>query len=70
MKISGLILVVLGILALLYQGFTYTREKPFLKVGPIEARERETRTVPISPILGVIAVVGGGLLIYGGARQR
>jgi hypothetical protein len=70
MKISGLILVVLGMLALIYQGFTYTHEKQFLKVGPIEARERETRTVPISPILGVIAIVGGGLLIYGGARQR
>jgi len=70
MKIAGFILLVLGVLAVIYQGISYTHEKQFLKVGPIQAQKKETSTIPISPIFGVIAIVGGGLLIYGAERQR
>ena len=66
MKAAGLILVILGILALVYQGITYTHDKQVLKVGPISAHEQETQTVPIPPILGVVAILGGGaMFIYG-----
>lgn len=66
MKAAGLVLVILGILALVYQGFTYTHERQVLKVGPISAQKKETQTVPIPPILGVVAILGGaGLLVYG-----
>lgn len=70
MKAAGFILVVLGILALVYQGVTYTHHKQILKLGPIDAEKKETSTIPIPPILGVIAIVGGGaLLIYGGEKR-
>lgn len=70
MKAAGFVLIILGMLALIYQGITYTHEKQFLKVGPIQAQKKETNTIPISPIFGVIAIVGGGLLVYGAERQR
>ena len=70
MKAAGFVLIILGMLALIYQGITYTHEKQFLKVGPIQAQKQETNTIPISPIFGVIAIVGGGLLVYGAERQR
>ena len=69
MKAAGLVLVILGILALVYQGVTYTHHKQILKMGPIDAERKVTSTIPIPPILGVIAIVGGGaLLLYGGKR--
>ena len=70
MKAAGLILVILGILALIYQGVSYTHERQVLKVGPISAQKQETQTIPIPPVLGVIAIVGGAaLLIYGSKNQ-
>lgn len=71
MKAAGLVLVILGILALVYQGITYTHHKQILKVGSITAQRKETSTIPIPPIAGVILIVGGGaLLIFGGSGKR
>ena len=63
----GLALVVLGIVALVYQGFTYTTHKRVLDVGPIQATKEGHKTIPLPPVLGVIALVGGIVLI---ARDR
>jgi len=63
----GLALVVLGVLALVYQGFTYTTHKRVLDVGPVQATKEEHKTIPLPPVLGVIALVGGIVLI---ARDR
>jgi hypothetical protein len=63
----GLALVVLGILALVYQGFTYTTHKRVLDVGPVQATKEEHKTIPLPPVLGAIALVGGIVLI---ARDR
>ena len=63
----GLALVVLGILALVYQGFTYTTHKRVLDVGPVQATKEEHKSIPLPPVLGVIALVGGIVLI---ARDR
>ncbi|HSC46300.1 MAG TPA: hypothetical protein VLC94_10725 [Candidatus Acidoferrum sp.] len=63
----GLALVVLGILALVYQGFTYTTHKKVVDIGPIQATKSEHNTIPLPPILGVIALIGGVVLI---ARDR
>jgi hypothetical protein len=59
MKPLGLILVVLGVLALMYQGFTYTTHKKVLDVGPIQATKEEHHSVPLPPILGALALIGG-----------
>ncbi len=59
----GLALVVLGILALVYQGVSYTTQKKVVDIGPIQATKQEHKTIPLPPILGAIALVGGIVLI-------
>ena len=61
--IVGIVLVVLGILALAYGGITYTREKTVIDLGPIEARAETRETIPLPPVLGAAAVVGGIVLL-------
>jgi hypothetical protein len=63
MKPLGVILVVLGVLALVYQGFTYTTQKKVLDVGPIQATKQEHHTVPVPPILGALALIGGVVIL-------
>jgi uncharacterized membrane protein YidH (DUF202 family) len=63
MKIVGIVLVVVGILALAYQGITYTTHKKVLDIGPIQATKEERNTIPIPPILGVLALVGGVVIL-------
>ncbi len=63
MKALGLILVVLGVLALIYQGFSYTTRKKVLDVGPIQATKEEHHSVPLPPILGALALIGGVVIL-------
>jgi hypothetical protein len=58
-SVLGIVLVVLGILALAYQGFTYTVPKKAVDVGPIHVTKDEHHTVPLPPILGALALIGG-----------
>jgi uncharacterized membrane protein YidH (DUF202 family) len=59
----GLILIVLGIVGVAYGGITYTRRREIARVGPLQVTAREERTIPISPILGGVAIVAGVALI-------
>jgi hypothetical protein len=63
MKPLGVILVILGVLALVYQGFTYTTQKKVLDVGPIQATKEEHHNVPLPPILGVLSLIGGVVIL-------
>ncbi len=63
MKPLGVILIILGVLALVYQGFTYTTQKKVLDVGPIQATKEEHHTVPLPPILGALALIGGVVVL-------
>ena len=66
----GIVLVVLGVLALAYQGFTYTRQERVLDIGPVHATAEKHERVPIPPVVGGLVLAGGiGLLLLGG-RQR
>jgi uncharacterized membrane protein YidH (DUF202 family) len=67
-KTLGVVLIVLGVLALAYGGFTYTHEKKVVDLGPIQASRKETNTVPLPPILGVVAILGGGVLLFTGRK--
>jgi uncharacterized membrane protein YidH (DUF202 family) len=69
MKVIGVVLVVAGALALVYGGINYSRQRTILDVGPIKATTTEHRKFPVSPILGVIAVIGGILLVMTPARR-
>jgi drug/metabolite transporter (DMT)-like permease len=69
MKIAGIVLIVLGILALVYQGFSYTTHKKVLDIGPIQATKEEHNTIPIPPILGVLALIGGVVILASDRRS-
>src|ERR1700757_4194513 len=68
-SLAGLVLIVLGVIALAYQGITYTTQKKFLDVGPIQATKTEHKTIPLPPIFGGIALVGGIVLMMVGAKE-
>jgi hypothetical protein len=63
MKRLGFAAVILGILALIYGGFSYSRERTVLDLGAFKATATERHDFPISPIVGGIAIVGGLLLM-------
>lgn len=69
MKIVGIILIALGILALVYQGFTYTQTKQDAKIGPLEIQHQETHDVPVPPIVGAVCIVAGAAALFAGARK-
>jgi uncharacterized membrane protein YidH (DUF202 family) len=70
MKIAGIVLIVLGVVALAYGGFSYTREKKVIDLGPVQATTKTRETVPVPPLLGVAAIVGGIAILVVGARKR
>jgi hypothetical protein len=59
----GLILVVLGLIGVAYGGITYTQRREVARVGPVQVTAREERTIPISPIVGGVAILAGVALI-------
>lgn len=65
----GIILIVLGIFALAYQGISYTKHQKVLDVGPLHATKDTPKTIPLPPILGGLAMVGGIVLIAVGSKQ-
>jgi hypothetical protein len=67
--VTGVLLIVLGVAALVYQGFTYTSRETVLDIGPLHATAERERTVPLPPVLGIIAVAGGVVLLFTGARK-
>jgi len=66
---AGIVLIVLGAVALAYQGITYTTHKKVLDIGPLQATTTEHKTIPMPPILGGIAVVAGLALLISGGRH-
>lgn len=68
-SIVGILLIILGVIALAYQGITYTTHKKVLDVGPLQATKEEHKTIPLPPIVGAIALVGGVALVYAGGRN-
>jgi drug/metabolite transporter (DMT)-like permease len=69
MKIVGILLIIAGVIALVYGGFSYTTKKKDVDVGPLQVSHKQNHTVPLPPILGVVAIIGGGALVYFGARK-
>jgi hypothetical protein len=63
MKAMGFVLIVLGVLALVYGGISYSRQRTVLDMGPIKATATEQHNIPLSPIVGGIAIVSGLLLM-------
>ena len=68
MKIAGILLIVAGLVALVYGGFSYTSQKKAVDMGPIQIETKERHSLPVPPVLGILAIVGGGVLIYFGGK--
>ena len=65
----GIILIIIGIAALAYQGFTYTTTEKAVDLGPIQINTEREHTIPLPPIVGGIALIGGiALLVVGGKK--
>jgi uncharacterized membrane protein len=64
----GIALIVLGIVAFAYQGITYTSREKIIDVGPIQATADTQKTIPLSPLLGGLVLVGGIALVVVGAK--
>lgn len=64
----GVVLIILGIAALIYQGFSYTKREEVLDIGPIEATKEKTETIPVPPIVGGLMLVGGVALVIASSR--
>jgi hypothetical protein len=66
----GILLIVLGALALAYQGINYTREKKVIDVGSVHLTKETHEQIPLPPIVGGLALVGGVVLLVMGARSK
>jgi len=69
MKIAGIVLIIAGVAALLYGGITWTTQKKAVDLGPVQVNKTEHHSVPLPPLLGVVAIVGGGALLFFGAKE-
>jgi hypothetical protein len=69
LMILGIALLVLGVISLAYQGLTYTTREKVLEVGPIKATKETERTIPLPPVLGGIALIGGVVMVVAAARR-
>lgn len=67
--IAGILLVVAGAIALAYQGITYTTTEKILDIGPIQATTETEKTIPLPPVVGGLALVGGVIVLALGARR-
>ena len=69
MKIGAIVLIAAGVLALAYGGFSYTREKKVIDIGPIQATAKTHETVPIPPLIGAAAIAGGIVMLVMSSRK-
>jgi hypothetical protein len=66
----GFLLIILGAIALAFEGISYTKKKETVRVGPIGATVEQRETIPMSPVLGGVALVAGIALVIAGRRGR
>jgi len=71
LMLIGLVLVILGVLALGYQGVAYiTTRDTVARIGPLEVQADRTRAVPLWPILSVAGLVAGILCMIAGSNRK
>jgi hypothetical protein len=69
-KTLGIILIALGLIGLIWGGFSYTTRQKVADIGPLHASRDKTHTVPLPPIVGAVSLAGGvALLVAGKSRD-
>ncbi len=66
----GIVLIIVGAVALAYQGITYTTREKVLDIGPLEATKKTEKTIPLPPIIGGVALAAGIVLVVTGVRKK
>lgn len=69
MKIIGIVLLVIGVLALVYGGISYSRNRTVLQMGSMSVTATEHKTIPIPAVAGVVVLIGGVALLVVGKRR-
>jgi hypothetical protein len=67
--VIGIILIVLGIAALAYQGITYTTREKVIDLGPIQMTAEKEKTIPLPPIVGGLALIAGTVMLIMGSKK-
>lgn len=67
--VIAIALIALGIVAFAYQGITYKTTEKAIDLGPIQVSAEKTHTIPLPPIVGVVALVGGILMLIKGRNR-
>jgi hypothetical protein len=70
MKLAGIILIVVGCLALAYQGFTYKSTEKDAQLGPVTISHTEDHSIPVPPVVGGICIAGGVVALVLGMRGK
>jgi len=65
----GIILIVVAIAAFAYQGISFTTREKVVDLGPVHMSADKTRTIPLPPIVGALALVGGVVLLVAGSKK-
>ena len=65
----GIILIVLAVIAFSYQGITYTKREKVIDIGPLQATTERKETIPLPPVLGAAALIGGVALVLVGSKR-
>lgn len=68
MKLAGIVLIVLGVLACIYQYIPITQTKQDAKIGPLSIQHQETNYYPVTIAGAVMIVAGAGCLVMGARR--
>jgi hypothetical protein len=67
--VIGIVLIVIGVIALAWQGITYTTTERVVDLGPLKVDKKEEKTIPLPPLLGAISLAGGIVLVAVGSRR-
>jgi hypothetical protein len=70
MRITGIVLIVVGLISLALGGISYTTKEKVVDLGPIEATAERHKTIPLPPLLGGLALAGGVVLLIAGSKKR
>ena len=69
LSVVGIVLIALAVISFAYQGITYTTHKKVIDLGPIQATTEQHKTIPLPPLFGGLALIGGIVLLVAGNKS-
>lgn len=68
-KLIGILLILFGLVALTVGGINYTKREKVLDIGPLQASTEKHKTIPLPPIVGILAIAGGAIVLVAGGSK-